>query len=630
MDDEQGTLLSLQSDQRYRQAFAHLQAGEWDEAIATFEQLQADYPEESSLEHIIEEARLKASIDGTTHIRAHRLQISWRTVLFRVLAGATIVAVLAAAVWLIANGVVPVLEAARVERYHAQLLTQGRAYLAAEDLDQAETAFTTLLAEVPDSAEAQQGLTDIAALRKVQALYQQAQSAQESGDYATALQALTEISVTSPGYRDVNSRIDTVTRLQKIDTLFADAEQAFSTGDDQLALTNYLGLRSLSATYEESTIDERLFTIYMRMGRALVEARPPEPDQVSVALEYFTQALALKPRDASAIQEQRLADQFIKGQTSYENGDWHNATLRLRSVYDSAPDYLGTIVIDMLYDAYIRSGDLYKEENDIYRAYDDYANAARLPVADATLAQGRVNELLPLITPSPTVEPTATPQPTSTRSSSSSGVTIARTATPQPTATPTGLAAYRDRIVFFSSNPGQTGLWVMDSDGSDRQYVGNSATLLQQYDELQQQYQLSPDKRYLVFVKGTQSDAQLYLALPSGNTYGSQTRQLTSSTSPGANYDPAWSPDGTYIAYVSQNKGSDDIWTMTPDAAIMNDLTSNSFYDKHPTWSPDSDSIAFWSNRAGPKQIFVIDADGKNAHNISNSPWDEYDPLWIR
>ncbi len=619
---------SSHSDPRYKQAYAHMQAGRWSEAIATLQALLYDFPDDESLQKDLENARLKASFDSTTKVHAQRWQVSWKTLLFRILAIATIVAVIGVAFWLITKGVLPALSQSQTERQRAELLSQAKAYLQAEELDKAEESFTALLQAVPGHEEAIAGLEQIKAKREIQALYQQGVDAQERGDITGALAAFVELSGRSPGYRDTNSRIETLKRQQDIETLYTSAEEAFSTGNQQEALDKFLQVKALNARYKANEIAERLFTIYMRLGRELIEKRPASPSDVELAADYFTDALTYKPRDPGALQEQQYAEMFTKGRTAYQEGRWLDATLQLKALYESQPDYLGMSIVEMLYDAYVHSGDLYLNENDIYRAYDAYLNASRLPVEDVTLAKGRLAQVFPEITPSPMPTPTATPRPTIAGSTGGAKPTaVQRTATPAPTPTLTGLAGLTNRIVFLSNNPGQPGLWTMAPDGSDRRYLGDSNELMQQYEELVRRYQFSPDQRSMVYVMGPKSTAQVFTTVPSSGS-GSTTRQITSQS--GANYDPSWSPDGAFIVYVSQDSGSDDIWLMAPDGSGKTDLTPNRYYDKHPSWSPDARSITFWSNQAGGQQIFVMYADGSGVRNISNSPWEEYDPVWIR
>jgi Tol biopolymer transport system component len=86
------------------------------------------------------------------------------------------------------------------------------------------------------------------------------------------------------------------------------------------------------------------------------------------------------------------------------------------------------------------------------------------------------------------------------------------------------------------------------------------------------------------------------------------TRPLT--TAPGLEQDPAWSPEGTRIAYASDETGNMDICVRQIAAGQRINLTKdNTGYDGKPAWSPNGEWIAFVSERE-EGGIFLIPALG--------------------
>jgi Tol biopolymer transport system component len=86
---------------------------------------------------------------------------------------------------------------------------------------------------------------------------------------------------------------------------------------------------------------------------------------------------------------------------------------------------------------------------------------------------------------------------------------------------------------------------------------------------------------------------------------------------------PAWSPDGTRIAYLCRAGGSDfEICVMNADGTGQTPLTDNTILDATPTWSPDGQKIVFHKNPAGPgsAQLFVMNADGTGQTQLTSPP----------
>lgn len=103
---------------------------------------------------------------------------------------------------------------------------------------------------------------------------------------------------------------------------------------------------------------------------------------------------------------------------------------------------------------------------------------------------------------------------------------------------------------------------------------------------------------------------------------GSNVTRLTNS--PGADILPAWSPDGTRIAFASDRDGAGnpdvglverDIFVMNANGSGQTNLTLTPDVDElHPAWSADG-QIVFWrrADVSDPSELVRMDADGSNA-----------------
>jgi TolB protein len=80
----------------------------------------------------------------------------------------------------------------------------------------------------------------------------------------------------------------------------------------------------------------------------------------------------------------------------------------------------------------------------------------------------------------------------------------------------------------------------------------------------------------------------------------------------GENWLPAWSPDGTKIAFSSTRDGNPEIYIVNRDGSGLRRITNNPSIDITPTWSPSGTQIAFTSDRSGTPQIYVVGIDGLN------------------
>ena len=132
-------------------------------------------------------------------------------------------------------------------------------------------------------------------------------------------------------------------------------------------------------------------------------------------------------------------------------------------------------------------------------------------------------------------------------------------------------------------------------------------------------------KRTYKFLGGEEESVEVNFTEQETSLVAEATQQVSAVSS---DRSPAWSPDGSKIAFASNSSGNYDIFVMSADGTNRTQLTTSTSSDEHPTWSPDGTKIAFASMRSGNYDIWVMSADGSDQKSLTTGSEDEISPAW--
>ena len=265
-------------------------------------------------------------------------------------------------------------------------------------------------------------------------------------------------------------------------------------------------------------------------------------------------------------------------------------------------------------------------------------------------------------TSTPTLTPTSTPGPTPT---AHPGGSEAQPGNIQSPATPEPLPEFAvEKIAFTSDRTGQPQVYVINSDGSYLLELTdeiNGANLLGWMRGERLAYVAWPAGQPVIYginaggqerapLAGLPTDGSSYAWSADGNSIAVSraesgnldiyvmrydgTQEMTVASSPAREDQPAWSPDGEKLVFVSdRDRRESDLYTINRDDTGLTRLTDDELYESNPAWSPDGEQIAFIASptlHGYIGNIVTVGADGSDRQQLTDDATAKRALSWSR
>lgn len=190
------------------------------------------------------------------------------------------------------------------------------------------------------------------------------------------------------------------------------------------------------------------------------------------------------------------------------------------------------------------------------------------------------------------------------------------------------ISKQRDKIAFISDVTGNPDLFLQDFD-SEKGPIGKPRQIYASPKATQGSPSFSPAGDEIAFVSNKDGSPRIYVIKvpPPGVELKNIKAKLITKMNR-ENTAPAWSPNGSMIAYSAQSRGVRQIWIYDFATHTERQITEGFRNKENPSWAPDSLHLIYNTSDADHSELYLIDINQRKPVKISSGPGEKYFPSW--
>ncbi len=191
------------------------------------------------------------------------------------------------------------------------------------------------------------------------------------------------------------------------------------------------------------------------------------------------------------------------------------------------------------------------------------------------------------------------------------------------------LSRQRDQVAFISDITGNPDLFILPYS-PETGPQGKPRKIFTSGQATQGTPTFSPDGKKIAFVSNKDGAPRIYiLNIPSPETALKDIKPQLISKACQESTAPAWSPDGTKIAFCATTKGVRQIWIYDVTKKTETQLTQGPGNKENPTWARNSLHLIFNSTGTNNSELYLVNLKQPKAVKISSGTGEKHFPNFM-